>query len=102
MNGMDDLDRYVGKRKERDVEFRQAWEESGAELAFRKAVIAARLAAGLSQKQLAGRIGTSQSAVARMENGGYRPRVETLLKLANALHVMFEVDSRGVHVRPAA
>lgn len=99
---MDDLDRYVGKKKERDVEFRQAWEEGEAEVAFRKAVIGARLAAGLSQKQLADCIGTSQSAVARMEGGSYRPRVETLLKLADALHVRFEIDSRGVRVRPAA
>jgi hypothetical protein len=37
-----------------------------------------------------------------MESGPYRPRVETLLKLADALHVMFEVDSSGVRVRPAA
>ena len=99
---MDDLDRYVGKRKGRDAEFRQAWEEGGAELDFQKAVIAARLASGLSQKQLAEQIGTSQSAVARMEAGTYRPRVETLLRLAEALHVTFEVDGTGVRVRPAA
>ena len=99
---MDELDRYVDKRKAQDVEFSQAWEEGRAELDFRKAVIGARLTAGLSQKQLAARIGTSQSAVARLESGAYRPRVETLLKLADALHVMFEVDSGGVRVRPAA
>lgn len=99
---MDELDRYVTGRKGRDAEFRQAWEDGRAEADFRKAVIGARLVAGLSQKQLADRIGTSQAAVARMEAGAYRPRVETLLKLAAALHVTFEVDSTGVRVRHAA
>jgi ribosome-binding protein aMBF1 (putative translation factor) len=99
---MDELDRYVERRKGQDAQFRLAWDEGGAELDFRKALIGARLAAGLSQKQLADRIGTSQSAVARMESGTYRPRVETLLKLADALHVMFELDSSGVRVRSAA
>lgn len=99
---MDELDRYVEGRKARDAQFREAWEEGQADLDFRKAVIGARLSAGLSQKQLAQQIGTSQAAVARMEAGTYRPRVETLLKLAAALRVTFEVDSTSVRVRPAA
>jgi len=99
---MDELDRYVEGRKARDTQFRGAWEEGQADLDFRKAIIGAQLSAGLSQKQLAQQIGTSQAAVARMEAGTYRPRVETLLKLAAALRVTFEVDSTGVRVRPAA
>ncbi len=99
---MDDLDHYVEKRKAQDPEFRQAWEEGAANLDFQKAMVGARLAAGLSQRQLAERIGASQSAVARMEAGAFRPRVETLLRLADALHVTFEVDASGVRVTTAA
>jgi len=99
---MDDLDKYVERRKGRDPEFRRAWDEGQAEFAFQKALIGARLAAGLSQSQLAERIGTSQAAIARMEAGTYQPRVETLLKLAAALGVTFEVDGAGLHVRHAA
>lgn len=99
---MDDLDRYVERRKARDPEFRRAWEEGQAEANFRQAVIAARLAAGLSQKELAARLGTSQAAIARLEAGTYQPRIETLLKLASALQVTFEVDSGGVRVHRAA
>lgn len=99
---MDDLDQYVEKRKAKEPEFRQAWEEGAADLEFQKAIVGARLAAGFSQRQLAERIGTSQSAVARMEAGTYRPRVETLLRLAEALQVTFEVGSSGVRVRSAA
>jgi transcriptional regulator with XRE-family HTH domain len=38
----------------------------------------ARLAAGLSQAQLAARLATTQSAVARLERPGSNPRVDTL------------------------
>ena len=82
---MDDLDKYVEGRKERDPEFRRAWDEGQTQLTFQKALIGARLAAGLSQTQLAKRLGTCQAAVARMEDGTYQPSGETLLKLAAAL-----------------
>jgi transcriptional regulator with XRE-family HTH domain len=44
-----------------------------------------RLRAGLSQRELAERIGSTQSAVARMERGDAEPRFCTLEKLAEAL-----------------
>lgn len=43
-----------------------------------------RLAAGLSQRALAGRAGTSQPAVARYERGAATPSWETLQRLAEA------------------
>ena len=50
--------------------------------AFRELVYGLRREAGLTQAQLAERMGTTQSAVARMEGGGTRPTLETLEKLA--------------------
>ena len=44
-----------------------------------------RKAHGLSQKELAERCGTTQSAIARLEAGGRPPRIDTLLRIANAL-----------------
>ncbi|WP_202390346.1 helix-turn-helix domain-containing protein [Tsuneonella aeria] len=44
----------------------------------------ARARAGLKQAELAERMGTSQSAVARLESGKGRPSVATLEKLAQA------------------
>ena len=44
-----------------------------------------RLKAGLSQQQLATRLGTTQSAVARLESGTTQPRLETVEKLAETL-----------------
>jgi transcriptional regulator with XRE-family HTH domain len=52
---------------------------------FRELVYRLRMDAGLTQAELANRMGTAQSAIARMESGGVRPILETLEKLANAL-----------------
>jgi len=44
----------------------------------------ARAAAGLSQRQLAGRAGTAQSVIARIENGQTSPTWETLTRVLAA------------------
>jgi ribosome-binding protein aMBF1 (putative translation factor) len=46
--------------------------------------LSARLRAGLSQNELAARMGTSQSAVARLESGDTLPSTKTLLRYAQA------------------
>ena len=53
-----------------------------------------RLARRLSQKDLADLCGTSQSAIARLESGGRPPRIDTLLRIANALDCELVVDLR--------
>ena len=53
-----------------------------------------RLALGLSQADLARRCATSQSAIARLEAGGRPPRIDTLLRLADALDCDLAVELR--------
>ena len=48
-------------------------------------LVAARLDAGLSQTEVAARMGTSQSAVARLESGDADVRLSTLERYATAL-----------------
>jgi predicted transcriptional regulator len=56
-----------------------------------------RLALGLSQKELAHLTGTTQSAIARLERGGRPPRIDTLLRIAEALdcELTVELDPKG-------
>jgi ribosome-binding protein aMBF1 (putative translation factor) len=49
------------------------------------AVSARRRERGLSQADLAALVGTTQSAIARLEGGGRPPRIDTLLRIAGAL-----------------
>jgi predicted transcriptional regulator len=44
-----------------------------------------RVAMSLSQRELAELVGTTQSAIARLERGGRPPRIDTLLRIADAL-----------------
>jgi len=48
-------------------------------------IIRLRLEQGLSQKELADKINTKQSAISRLESGEYNPSIELLTKVANAL-----------------
>ena len=43
-----------------------------------------RVNAGMSQRELGERIGTTQSAIARLETGNAEPKISTLQKLAEA------------------
>ena len=51
-----------------------------------------RQAKGLSQRELAELVGTTQSAIARLERGGRPPRIDTLLRIADALECDLVVD----------
>jgi transcriptional regulator with XRE-family HTH domain len=51
-----------------------------------------RQAKGLSQRELAEIVGTTQSAIARLERGGRPPRIDTLLRIADALDCDLVVD----------
>lgn len=71
-----------------DPNFRKEWEDANAELAELDKIIAARASAGLTQAEVATRMGTTQSAVARLESNlmrGRLPSGSTLTRYANAL-----------------
>ncbi len=53
--------------------------------AIAEQVVEQRRARHLSQQELAELCGTTQSAIARFERGGRPPRIDTLLRIANAL-----------------
>ena len=72
---------------------------AGAENGWFFAQIADRVAerrkeVGLSQQQLAMLTGTTQSAIARLEKGGRPPRIDTLMRIAEALDCDLVVELR--------
>ena len=83
----------------KDPEYVAAYDALEEEFALASAVIGARAHAGLTQEELAERMGTSQSAIARLESGRSRPSTTTLSKLAAAtgtkLRVRFEPDGKA-------
>lgn len=76
---------------ERDA-FAGAYESTRLVLDVGERVRYEREAAGLGQRQLAARMGTSQAAVARLEAGGVGATLTTLQKVATALGLKVTVD----------
>jgi len=70
---------------------RKAYEKLENEFAFLDEVLKARAASGLTQAQLAERVGTTQSAIARLESGAGKPSIETLQRYADALGYRVEI-----------
>ncbi len=91
------LQDYVTEREARDPAFKAAGAELEPANQARRALIQARLAAGLTQQQLADRLGKPQSSIARLESGRHPPRLDTLTALADALGARFSIiPGRGL------
>jgi transcriptional regulator with XRE-family HTH domain len=78
----------------KNPKYKTQYEALGKEFQLARALIEARTRAGLSQTQLARRMKTSQSYVARIEGGQVRPSTAALERLAKAtgsrLKISFE------------
>ena len=78
----------------KDPEFRKEYDALEEEFALIAAVAKARLRSGLTQAQLAKRMKTTQSTVARLESGRGKPSTSTLQRFAKAtghrLKISFE------------
>jgi transcriptional regulator with XRE-family HTH domain len=70
-------------------------EELRAWRAIADRVAARRRALGLSQRELGDLCATTQSAIACVERGARPPRLDTLLRLANALDCELVVELRA-------
>lgn len=75
----------------KDPAFKKAWDEFNLQYALASLLIRLRSEAGLSQAELAKRVGTTQSAIARMESGKVIPRLESLQKIARACGKKLEI-----------
>ena len=67
-----------------DPAFREEYARADEEYALVEALVRARAAANLTQAELARRIGTTQSAIARLEGGKVSPSFATLRRYARA------------------
>jgi DNA-binding XRE family transcriptional regulator len=67
-----------------DPETRREYEAQAPEFDIARELIAARTRAGLNQAEIAERMGTSQSAIARLESGRSLPSLRTLVRYAAA------------------
>lgn len=77
----------VFKRKLlRDKEIKRAYDALAPEFELAQMIIEKRIKRGFTQAALARKIGTKQSAIARLESGTYNPTVKFLQKVGRALN----------------
>jgi transcriptional regulator with XRE-family HTH domain len=76
-----------------DPVYRKEFDDLDEAFSLAAALVRARAAAGLTQEELAARMGTRQEVVARWEGGKVLPSTRTLARLARAtgtrLHISF-------------
>lgn len=75
-----------------DKKYRKEYEALEEEFAFAQAIIEARVKSGLTQEQLAERMATSQSAIARLESGRTVPSARTLSRFAKATGTVLRIS----------
>ena len=72
--------------------FKKAYEDLEEEYALVREMLAARARVGLSQEAVAERMGTTKSAISRLEAAGkHAPSVTTLKKYAHAVGCHLEI-----------
>lgn len=79
------------KQWSNDPEYREEYEKLSTEFELAQVLIETRANAGLTQKELANRMKTTQSAIARMESGKRLPSTGTLKRLAMATGTHLEI-----------
>ena len=80
------------KKLMENPEFREEYRKADAEFRLVETLVRARMNANLSQAELARRIGTTQSAIARLEGGGVSPSISTLRRYAEATGSRLEIN----------
>lgn len=82
---MSQVQNYIKKRAEKSEEFAHLMEVEEAKLNVALKLAELRKSAGLTQKQLAQKIGKPQSTISRVETGEMNPSIELVIELAQGL-----------------
>ncbi|HBE18223.1 MAG TPA: transcriptional regulator [Cyanobacteria bacterium UBA11149] len=91
---MNDLEAYIEKRKQIDPEFAEDFESGYASFKMGVILAQARIAAGMTQAELAHRLNCHKSTIVRIENHGENVSMFTLERYVKALGKKLVVEIR--------
>lgn len=80
------------KEQLRNEAFKKEYDALDAEFSIIQAMLDARTAAGLTQKDLATRTGIAQADISRLENGNANPSLRTLQRLAEGMGMKLKLE----------
>ena len=85
------FDDYLAEQL-KNPEFKKEYDALEPEFAIIQAMIDARKAAGLTQKELSERTGIAQADISRLERGNANPSLKTLQRLASGMGMKLKVE----------
>ena len=91
---LDDLDDIL-REAHKDPEAKRLFDEYGRQLEIAYRMLQLRKARGLSQEELAAKVGTTQSNVARLEAGNQNFTIKLLGRFADALGADLKIELKG-------
>jgi HTH-type transcriptional regulator / antitoxin HipB len=88
---MSDLKEYIQKRKVRDLVFAEGFDSGYADFKIGVILRQAREAAGMTQEEVAQKLGTQKSVISRIENHADNVTLTTLKQYAQAVGRTVEI-----------
>ena len=76
----------------KDPEFLKEYEAIQPEMDIIRAIVDARIANNLTQKQLAERTGINQADISKLENGTRNPSINLLKRLAEGMDMVLKIE----------
>ena len=95
---MSDLQKLTSELMQ-DEEFRREYHALQPEMDITRAIMNARIQAGLTQTELSKKSGISQADISRLENGTRNPSLNILKRLAEAMNTTLKIEFVPKNVR---
>ncbi|NJR53072.1 MAG: helix-turn-helix domain-containing protein [Leptolyngbyaceae cyanobacterium CSU_1_3] len=89
---MSDVTKYIAQRMRSDPDFAEGFEVGYTNFKIGVLLRQARESAGLTQEQVAHRLGTKKSAISRIENHAEDMRLSTLRAYAQAVGARLQIQ----------
>lgn len=84
----------------KDLEIKSEYDALEPEFSIIQAMIDARRATGITQKELSERTGISQSDISKLESGNANPSIRTLKRLAKGMGMTFRIEFMPIAEKP--
>lgn len=88
---MKKLDDFL-KEQLQDQEFRKEYNDLQPEFDVIRAIVDARIAQNLTQKELAEKTGINQADISKLENGTRNPSINLLKRLADGMGMVLKIE----------
>ena len=84
----------IDEKTKENIEFREAYEQVEKEYALIRMVVKARRNVGLTQQQLADKIGVKQQVISRFEREKHIPTLDSFLKILDGVGLELKLQKK--------